>query len=127
MCIILGQGLRMCHVLVIEDEPMIAEIICDFLRVEGATSFDVAETADEAIQMAAANLPKVITSDIRLARGRGPEAVNVIRALHGELPTIFITGTPHECSPCEYAVAVLAKPFSPMMLAKAFSKALAAA
>ncbi|MBM6577630.1 response regulator [Microvirga sp. SRT01] len=117
----------MCHVLVIEDEPMIAEIICDFLRDEGATSFDVAETADDAIRMAAAHQPKVITSDIRLAKGRGPDAVNVIRARHGELPTIFITGTPDECGPCKYAVAVLAKPFSPLMLADAFSKALAAA
>ena len=56
----------MCHVLVIEDEPLVAEIICDFLTCEGASSFDVAESEAEAVRMADARLPTVITSDVRI-------------------------------------------------------------
>ncbi len=113
----------MCHVLVIEDEPLVAEIICDFLTCEGASSFDVAESEAEAVRMADARLPTVITSDVRIKNGRGPHAVEAIRATHGELPTIFITALADECVPCDHAVAILTKPFSYADLAKAFSRA----
>ncbi|MBW6522726.1 response regulator [Sphingomonas sp. RHCKR47] len=113
----------MCHVLVIEDEPLIAEIICDFLTCEGARSFDVAASEAQAICMADAHPPTVITSDVRIKGGRGPHAVEAIRAAHGALPTIFITALADECEPCDHAVAILTKPFSYDDLATAFSLA----
>lgn len=113
----------MCHVLVIEDEPMIADIICDFLEAEGATSFSIAASEKAALEMAASHVPAVITSDVRLVDGWGPNAVEAIRAVHGEVPTIFITALPDECAPCDHAVAILQKPFSSKQLAGAFTKA----
>jgi DNA-binding response OmpR family regulator len=116
----------MCHVLVIEDEPLIAEMICDFLEAEGATSFSVAASEDAAREMADRQVPTVITSDVRLAKGYGPRAVEAIRAIHGEVPTIFITALPDECKPCDHAIAIIQKPFTARQLTGAFAKAWAA-
>lgn len=113
----------MCHVLVIEDEAFIASMICDFLEQEGATTFDVATTQSEAIQLAAEHCPVVITADVRLAEGTGPKAVEAIRSACGPVPTIFVTGTPDECEPCDHAVAILPKPFSSHALLSAFARA----
>ncbi|WP_267397026.1 MULTISPECIES: response regulator [unclassified Sphingomonas] len=117
-----GAG-GMCHVLIIEDEPLIAEIIWTYLEMEGASSFDVATGHAAAVSMAAARPPVVITSDVRLADGRGPDAVQEIRNVHGKVPTIFITALPDECEPCDHAIAILPKPFTFDSLAGAFSRA----
>lgn len=113
----------MCHVLVIEDEWMIADLICDHLVPAGATSFDIAVTEREAIELAALHPPAVITSDVRLIEGTGPHAVEQIHSKLGHIPTIFITGTPAECEPCEHAVAILPKPFAGPALTEAFATA----
>lgn len=113
----------MCHVLVIEDEPLIADVICNFLELQGATSFDVATTEHEACRFADTHRPDFITSDIRITGGHGPDAVAQIRETHGEIPTVFITALPDECAPCDHAVAILRKPFSYEDLARAFSSA----
>lgn len=116
----------MCHVLVIEDEPFIAWAICDLLEEEGATSFDIAVTEREAVNMAKARQPVVITADVRLVEGTGPRAVETIRATLGLVPTIFLTGTVDECDPCDHAIAILPKPFAHLALAEAFADARAA-
>ena len=113
----------MCHVLVIEDEPLIASLICDFLEEEGATTFDIAVTEREAVRMAAAHQPVVITADVRLIEGTGPAAVEAIRSRQGPVPTIFLTATPDECEPRDHAVAILPKPFTGRPLATAFARA----
>lgn len=100
----------MCHVLVIEDEPMIAEYVGNLALDAGATSFDVAATQNEAVACAMAHVPAVILSDVRLAEGTGPMAVVEIREQLGALPVIFITGSPDECQPCDDAAAILGKP-----------------
>jgi len=113
----------MCHVLVIEDEWSIAEMICELLSDIGATSFDVAMSESEAIDLAALRQPQVITADVRLAEGTGPSAVETIHDRHGYIPTIFITALPEECEPCDHAVAVLPKPFAVPALFEAFASA----
>ena len=52
----------MCHVLVIEDDLLIALYLQTLLEENGATSVDIADTEIEAIRAAAANPPSVITS-----------------------------------------------------------------
>jgi CheY-like chemotaxis protein len=54
----------MCHVLIIEDEPLIAMTIQDSLQDEGATSFDIAVTEDDAVQPATTRRPYLMTSDV---------------------------------------------------------------
>ncbi len=110
----------MCHVLVIEDEWAIADLICERLSSLGATSFDIAVTERDAVELAVERPPAVITSDVRLIEGTGPRAVALIHDKLGHIPTIFITGTPAECEPCEHTVAILPKPFAAPALLEAF-------
>ena len=56
----------MCHVLIIEDEALIALDIQDMLSTAGATTFSFAETEREAVDAARERRPDVIMSDVRL-------------------------------------------------------------
>lgn len=101
----------MCHVLVIEDEPLIADYIADLAEQGGATSIAFATSEADAIASARDCFPDLILSDVDLkAGGRGPLAVSAIQTTIGAVPVIFITGTPEDCEPCEDAAAILSKP-----------------
>ncbi|WP_267397643.1 MULTISPECIES: response regulator [unclassified Sphingomonas] len=102
----------MCHVLIIEDEPMIALFLQDILEEAGATSFAVAATEHDAVSLALQQRPSVITSDMRLLKGTGPRAVEQITQQIGKVPVIFISANPELCSWPNPPIAVLAKPFS---------------
>lgn len=100
----------MCHVLVIEDEGLIAEHIADMVCGAGATSVAHAETEAGAVAQARVRKPEMILSDVRLLEGTGPAAVQTILAEFGPIPVIFVTGTPEDCRPCEPPAVVLGKP-----------------
>ena len=102
----------MCHVLIIEDEPMIAMLLQDLLEEAGATSFAFAATEQDAVTLARRQRPSVITSDIRLLQGTGPGAVEQITYAMGEIPVVFITANPDMCDPTGPSTTVLTKPFS---------------
>lgn len=112
----------MCHVLIIEDEPLVAMTIEDILASEGATSFEIVDTEMAAILAAEANRPNVITSDVKLLQGTGPCAVAEIYKRLGPIPVIFISGTPQDCDPCDPPGSVIPKPFTAGALAAAFQK-----
>jgi len=57
------------HALIIEDEHFIAYSIEDVLREYGFKSFDVAASAQRAIDAAARRRPDLITSDVQLKSG----------------------------------------------------------
>ena len=90
----------MCHVLVIEDEALVAMLIEDNLVEQGASSVDIAATEADAVEAARRHRPDFITSDVRLLEGTGPDAVTAIKALYGEIPVLFITASPAECRDC---------------------------
>ena len=109
----------MCHVLIIEDDAIAAYDIRDTLRSEGATTFSFAATEREAVACAREARPALITSDVMLGAGSGPEAVRLILSEIGPMPVIFITATPEECADCgEHPV--LEKPFNAEQLAAMF-------
>ncbi len=112
----------MCHVLIIEDEPLIAALLQNILEDSGATSFAFAETQDYAVSAAVARPPAFITSDVKLLKGTGPLAVAAIRNLLGPIPVIFITGTPDECAPCGALSRILRKPFEHDKVVQAFQE-----
>lgn len=104
----------MCHVLVIEDEPLIAEYVGALAEMAGAKSYTIADTVDMAVHAARAQTPDLILSDVNLLRGdRGPDAVAQIRSSMGAIPVIFITATAADCVDCDYASAILEKPVQP--------------
>lgn len=109
----------MRHVLIIEDNAMIAMSIESALRDTGATSFDFATTEDEAVASAFARRPDVILSDVTLASGTGPSAVQTIFDGIGRVPVLFVTGTPDDCAGCGPLGLILAKPFDAERLCQA--------
>jgi CheY-like chemotaxis protein len=112
----------MCHVLIIEDEPMIAMLLQDVFEDAGATSFAFAATECDAVELAVQNVPAVIASDVRLIEGSGPKAVEQIRAALGSIPAMFITGTPDACPLVDPLNVVLVKPVSVDQLTEAFAQ-----
>ena len=110
----------MCHVLIIEDEALIALDLQDMLAAGGATTFAFAETEQEAVEQARRHRPDVITSDVMLREGTGPRAVATIQREMGPLPVIFITATPGACTPCDASAHILAKPVSDSAVRRAF-------
>ena len=110
----------MCHVLIIEDEALIALDLQDILASTGATTFSFAETEQEAVAAARLHRPDVITSDVMLREGTGPRAVQTIQHEMGAMPVIFITATPSACRPCPTPSKILAKPASDAAIRAAF-------
>lgn len=115
----------MCHVLVIEDEWLLAEYISDIAERAGGTSIDTAATETDAIDAATAHRPDIILSDVVLAEGNGPSAVQAIFARFGEVPVIFITGTPADCHPCAPPGVIFGKPINEHRVIAAFRQAMA--
>lgn len=109
----------MCHALVIEDEALIAMMIEDSLVEHGATSVEVAVSEAEAVDAAKRHRPDFITSDVRLLEGTGPRAVAEIKRVCGEIPVLFITGSPNECEGCP-PDAILRKPANPAEIGRRF-------
>lgn len=110
----------MCHVLIIEDEALVALGIQDILSSAGAESFSFAETEADALAAARLHRPDMITSDVMLREGTGPRAVAAIQRELGPLPVMFITASPDQCEPCDAPARVLAKPVSHNQVRAAF-------
>ena len=110
----------MCHVLIIEDEFLIAELLASMVEQNGADTTSIACSEAQAISSAREQQPGLIVSDVNLGRGgKGPDAVAQIRDELGNIPVIFVTATPRECLPCDYATAILDKPIQPERFAAA--------
>ena len=110
----------MGHVLIIEDDLLLAALVQDVLEEEGVASIDVAMSECEAIQAGVATPPSLIVSDVRLRSGTGPSAVAAIREMVGPVPVLFTTGAQESSIPIVSPMAVLQKPFSCSQLAKAY-------
>jgi two-component system, response regulator PdtaR len=100
----------MCHVLVIEDDPVVANGLRLILAEVGATSVEIAGTQDDAVRAASRRRPALISSDYRLTEGTGADAVRLIRARYGPVPTVFLTSTPEAAATEGGPVRVLQKP-----------------
>jgi CheY-like chemotaxis protein len=111
-----------CHVLIIEDETLIALDLEDVLHASGALSFSFAETQEAAVAAASLTKPDFILSDVSLIEGTGPLAVEAIRAVHGSIPVIFVTATPEACTPCAPPGEIFRKPLDRPAIAAAFRR-----
>ena len=112
----------MCHVLIIEDEALIALDLEDLLEAHGALSFSFAETQKAAIIAAQVTRPDFILSDVSLTEGSGPLAVQQIRNEFGPIPVIFVTATPEACHPCNAPDLIFRKPLDRTAIGSAFRR-----
>ncbi len=99
------------HVLIIEDEPVIALEIETLLGDLGFRSYDVADCPDDALASARAQRPDLITADYRILAGTGVEAVALIHDELGAVPVVYVTGNPDQL-PKDQRLAVVDKPIS---------------
>lgn len=121
--VVAGKGKAMRHVLVIEDEYLMAQCVADMVLFAGASSVDIADSETAAIEAASRRQPCVIVCDVDLKQGgRGPKAVADIHSLCGIIPTIFVTGDPNDEQACALATAVVSKPVTPHSLASTFRR-----
>lgn len=116
----------MCHVLIIEDQPLLALVIQIQLEDRGATSFAFAATQEEAVEAASETRPDFITSDVRLLSGSGPLAVETIIEQLGPIPVVFITATPGDCHPLPACARIILKPFTADLVGRAFHEMVSA-
>jgi len=105
------------HVLIIEDEPVIALELEILLSDMGFVSFDIADTPQDALACARANRPDLITADYRIVDGTGVDAIDMITAAVGEAPVVYVTGNADLFDPGAHAV--VDKPISARALAAA--------
>jgi CheY-like chemotaxis protein len=109
------------HVLIIEDEPVIALELELLLGDLGFRSFDIADCPADALACAKAHRPALITADYRIFSGTGVEAVALINAAIGAVPVVYVTGNPDMLT--APGAAVVDKPISPTALAAACARA----
>jgi two-component system, response regulator PdtaR len=110
----------MCHVLIIEDDWLIADHVAQLVETAGALSVDVATSEEEAVACAFRRSPDVIISDVSLSEGSGPAAVARIRARLGVTPVMFVTGEPQGFKPPNPDMLVLHKPVEDRTLVATF-------
>ena len=98
------------HILITEDEAILAMHLPMFLEELGADSCSVAATQAEAVREALDHKPHLIASDVNLAEGSGPGAVKAIRSRPGDIPVVYITGTPEQARIADLGAPVIVKP-----------------
>lgn len=101
-------------ILVVDDEPMLCEILKDFLELD-AYEVSEAHSGKEAFEMIAVDSFDCVISDVRMPDGDGAELAQKILNMHGKKPIVFLTTGFSDISD-EYAkslhvVEVLHKPF----------------
>ena len=111
------------RVLVVEDEPDIAELIKRTLERAGDLQVDIASTGEAAIEKAAALLPDTIVLDLNLPAIDGLEVCRILRAREATatVPIIMLTARASEGERVRGldvgADDYVTKPFSPRELA----------
>lgn len=103
------------RVLIIEDEPIIAMDLESIVRSLGHEVISVAETHQQAVDLARKNRPDLILADIQLADdSSGIEAIREILA-ERIVPTIFITAFPER-------LLTVARPEPTFLITKPFRR-----
>ena len=101
-------------VLVVDDEPMLREILRDVFELEGATVFE-ASNGTEAFALLQQQPVHVVVSDIRMPGGDGIELLRNLRKLERNTPVVLlITGFSDLSTDAAYDIgadAILSKPF----------------
>jgi CheY-like chemotaxis protein len=113
-------------VLYVDDEPDIREVAALALGLDPQIEVRVAGSGAEALGMVRApgGRPDVIMLDVMMPAMDGPAVLEALRAdpASAAIPVVFITARTHAQDRERLlhlgAVAVIAKPFDPMMLAR---------
>jgi two-component system OmpR family response regulator len=113
---------RAWKILVVDDDADIRRIASLALERIGGFRVALAATGEEALRLAAAEVPDLILLDVTMPGADGPETLSALHALPetSKVPVVFFTATSNDVETarlCELgAVGVIAKPFDVMDL-----------
>ena len=77
-------------ILVVDDEPMLCEILKDFLELDSYL-VEEASCGDQAFAMITQNCFDCVISDVRMPNGDGTELAQRISDMPGKKPFVFLT------------------------------------
>ena len=115
------------HILIIEDEALIAMDLQDIVAAQGHKVTGIARTRLDALELGTKTRPDLILADIQLAdHSSGVDAVNDLLARSGKIPVIFITAFPELLLTGDKPepAFVIAKPFTDEQVHSAVSQAM---
>jgi CheY-like chemotaxis protein len=116
-------GDRGLKVLVMEDEAVIALLLCEVLTGMGYRDCAIAATEADAVASAARRRPDLMIADARLRVGSGVAAVlSILR--DGFVPHVFVSGDRLDPDVLSPRAVLLRKPFVESELVAAIERAL---
>jgi two-component sensor histidine kinase/CheY-like chemotaxis protein len=118
------QSLAGKRVLVVEDEPLIAMVLTDFLADAGCTAVGPAQTLERALALVASETFDAALVDGNLA-GRSVDQI-AVALTQRSVPFVFVTGYGREALPVGFQDALIVeKPFTETQLIGALERLLA--
>jgi CheY-like chemotaxis protein len=103
------------HVLIVEDEMLVAMDMVHCFSHMGFDSFAFASAEGQALEQARLKRPDLVTIDVRLLDGDGRAAADALERELGDLAVIYVTGDPKALAEMAGAV-VVEKPFGRLEL-----------
>jgi CheY-like chemotaxis protein len=107
--------IRVAHVLLAEDEALIALMFQDALEVEGHR-VTVARDGIEALEADARDPAEALVTDLTMPRMGGRELLEKLRERHPDLPAVVVTGYAGQVHLGTASTVLLSKPVSPRTL-----------
>ena len=113
----------MAHILLAEDEVLIALMFQDALEVEGHR-VSVAHDGIEALEVDEQDPAEVLVTDLAMPRMGGRELLERLRERRPGLPALVVSGYPGEFGIATEMTVLLPKPVSPKVLTKRLTQLL---
>jgi two-component system OmpR family response regulator len=120
------------HILCIDDEDDILEVVRLCLSFDGGFSISTCRSGSEALDFLDQVQPDLILLDVMMPRMDGPATLEAIRTLKAarDIPVIFMTARAQASEIDRYlklgAIGVVPKPFDPVTLASEIRRAFGA-
>jgi CheY-like chemotaxis protein len=111
------------HILLAEDEVLIALMFQDALEVEGHR-VSVAHDGIEALEVDEQDPAEVLVTDLAMPRMGGRELLERLRERRPGLPALVVSGYPGEFEIATEMTVLLPKPVSPKVLTKRLTQLL---
>ena len=113
----------MAHILLAEDEVLIALMFQDALEVEGHR-VSVAHDGIEALEVDEQDPAEVLVTDLAMPRMGGRELLERLRKRRPDLPALVVSGYPGEFEIATEMTILLPKPVSPKVLTRRLTQLL---
>lgn len=119
--------LAITKVLLVDDEPLVLDSLCQLVRKNGRYEVDTAESGTRARELAASGQYGVIITDLRLADGTGIELLKTVKESTPETQVILVSGKGTIDQAVEAmkmgAFDFITKPYSPTHLLQILDRA----